>query len=85
LLLWQVDPHQRRSKIGRVSYEAKGEPDTGINIFSPVRVVWGGEGLYWFELTTQNGKLMAKTPLRIFVGTPEEINRKVEARNQTGL
>jgi hypothetical protein len=81
MILESVDPTGKRTKIGRTKYEAKGEPETGANIMGPCRLAWAGEGLYWLELSTEGGKLVARTPVRIYVGEAEELRRKITARD----
>jgi hypothetical protein len=80
-VLASIGPDKQRTAVGKVEYEAIGEPESGATIMGSVRVAWGGEGLYWLELSTKKGNLLARTPLKIFVGEADEVVRKIAERD----
>ncbi len=79
LFLECLDPKQKRTRIGRIAYATKGEPHRGGNTVAPFAVRWAGEGVYWYELTTADGSLLGRSPFKLIVGTPSEVQEKLQA------
>lgn len=81
LVLSVIDPSGKRTVSGTVNYEALGGPESGTSVTGPLRIVWEGAGLYWIELSTQKKKLIARMPLRLLIGNPDEIKKKIADRD----
>jgi hypothetical protein len=67
LLLGMTGPSGETDPIGLMVQDFGGDapPELGYNLISPVRFVWRGEGLYWLEVKTKSGKVIARTALRL--------------------
>jgi len=69
LLLVCTDPNGNKVPVGlAAAQDIQGGPETGTTSISPLRLPWGGEGLYWIELLANNS-LIARTPVKVNIGT----------------
>jgi hypothetical protein len=84
LELSSVDPHDKRTRLGRLEYAPEKTPEGGTVTSSPVRFRWGGEGIYWLELSTTDGRSVGRTPFRVVSGTQEEVQEKIRKAKSNG-
>ena len=63
-LLLCTDPRGSSHPIGSAEATFDNGPESGANIISPLRLHWGGSGVYWFELQ-YNGLTLARTPIKL--------------------
>ena len=65
LLLTCSGPNVEKEPVG-IAPDAtfEGGPEAGSNLPVPLRIHWGGEGVYWLELLAGDS-LLARTPLKI--------------------
>lgn len=76
-----LDPSGTRSRIGHAVINPVGNPEAGQQIISPVRVLWGGEGVYWIELTIGES-LIGRSPIRLTIATPKQFEEKISKLNK---
>jgi hypothetical protein len=68
LKLVTPEPGPVKHSVGTWTTNFADPPESGQNLrFTPVGVVWAGEGLYYFEVSVDES-VLARTPLRINVG-----------------
>jgi hypothetical protein len=67
LRLVLTGPSGETDSIGQIvqDFAEDTAPELGYNLISPVRFVWRGEGLYWLDVKTKAGKVIARTALRL--------------------
>ncbi len=78
LVVQSVDPAGKRDRIGELRYKDVAQPYRGTNTQAPLLVRWRGEGLYWYELATPDGTVIAKLPFRLIVGTRDEVQKRLQ-------
>lgn len=63
-------PSKQKILAARSSLVLQGPPQAGGNLNMPVRLQWGGEGLYWFDVSL-NGRTVTRIPLFVEIGPPK--------------
>lgn len=76
-----VAPSGDKTVIGTVTVPTTGNPSSGRNVISPVRLPWSGEGLYWYEVAVAD-TLIARSPVHFVSGSPGDLAKKV-AKTET--
>jgi hypothetical protein len=69
LKLVQVSPSRERVLMGTAEITFDGKGDTGVNLTTPVQIVWNGIGRYWVEVFLDN-HFYTKLSLHLNPGGP---------------
>jgi alkanesulfonate monooxygenase SsuD/methylene tetrahydromethanopterin reductase-like flavin-dependent oxidoreductase (luciferase family) len=77
-----IDRRGKRSPVGILKNRPEVTAQGGTNAIAPLRLRWSGEGMYWLELATADGRLVGKTPFQVVSGSPEQVAEKIKKANQ---
>jgi hypothetical protein len=72
-----IDPSLTETPLGLLPYTAVGTAESGANGILPVRIRWAGEGIYWTELRTADGRVVARTPAKIMIGDATKLHEEL--------